>query len=55
VEEDTSTDGAALLLFVEDRDKTIGDLKKDNVEGSVDKEGKRFSVFFVPLLGVASD
>lgn len=52
VKEDT-TDGAALLLLVEDR--TIGDRNKDNVEGSVDKEGKCFSVFFVSLLGVASD
>jgi hypothetical protein len=54
VEEDT-TDGAALLLSVEDRVKAIGDLKKDSAEGSVDKERQGFSVFFVPLLGVASD
>jgi hypothetical protein len=52
--EDT-TDGAALLLSVEDRDKVIGDLKKDNAEGSVDKEGKGLSAFFIPLLGVASE
>jgi hypothetical protein len=54
VEEDT-TDGATLLLSVEDRDKVIGDLNKDNAEGNVDKWGKCFSVFFVRSLGVASD